>query len=114
MSGPHTLLDPLGIGGGRHSLLDPAGIFGNRGSSGGDHLAGIEIQTSCYGGVLPLVYGTTRIAGNLDVRRTVDGHAGTRNARRDFEAGVQRPAAGMPLGVEPDLAAMLGEKPIAP
>ena len=65
MSGPHTLLDPLGIGGGRHSLLDPAGIFGNRGSSGGDHLAGIEIQTSCYGGVLPLVYGTTRIAGNL-------------------------------------------------
>ena len=65
MSGPHTILDPLGIGGGRHSLLDPAGIFGNRGSSGGDHLAGIEIQTSCYGGALPLVYGTTRVAGNL-------------------------------------------------
>lgn len=28
-------------------------------------LAGMQLQTSSYGGVLPIVYGTTRIAGNL-------------------------------------------------
>ena len=30
-----------------------------------DVLAGIQLQTSSYGGVLPVVYGTTRIPGNL-------------------------------------------------
>ena len=34
-------------------------------SSVTQQLGGIQIQTSIYGSCLPLVYGTTRISGNL-------------------------------------------------
>lgn len=43
------------------------GIFGGGHSSSTTDqvLAGMQLQTSSYGGVLPILYGTTRIAGNL-------------------------------------------------
>jgi len=40
-------------------------MSGKSKNSHGDVLAGIQLQTSCYGGALPLVYGTTRVPGNM-------------------------------------------------
>ena len=42
------------MGGGGHST-----------STTEEVLAGIQLQTSCYGGCLPIVYGTSRVSGNL-------------------------------------------------
>ena len=43
------------------------GLFGGGQSTSSKEevLAGMQLQTSAYGGVLPIVYGTTRIPGNL-------------------------------------------------
>lgn len=54
MGGRHTLLDPLGL----------AGIFKKQQTSGA-MLNGVNLQSSSYGGALPLCYGTTRIPGNM-------------------------------------------------
>ena len=53
--------------GGKHTLLDPLGLFGllQKAHSYGDYLVGVNLQTSSYGGVLPLLYGTTRTSGNM-------------------------------------------------
>ena len=42
-----------------------SGLLGGGQNTSVDQLAGIQLQTSCYGTALPLTYGTTRIAGNL-------------------------------------------------
>jgi hypothetical protein len=52
------------MGGGKHTLMDPLGLFGTKRTST-DQLVGINLQTSSYGGSLPLIYGTTRVTGNL-------------------------------------------------
>ena len=54
MGGKHTLIDPLGL----------AGIFAKR-QNFGNQLNGVNLQSSSYGGCLPLAYGTTRVSGNM-------------------------------------------------
>ena len=49
---------------GKSSIWDPAGLFHAK-YSYATQLIGINLQTSCYGGVLPLLYGTTRASANM-------------------------------------------------
>ena len=49
---------------GKSSIWDPAGLFHAK-YKYDTQLVGINLQTSSYGGALPLLYGTTRTAGNM-------------------------------------------------